>query len=772
MTTSLEKGEVISRIRAGTDLDEIIYSLMEKIYKAGPIEPTVLEILAYFKLFQPVHFSKYEQEILQRMGLFFKNPQTDSLIGAVFDIYHQHLHDKWGSDYTPMQADILKQINQHQYFSFSSPTSTGKSFVFRKLILSFKNDVVIIVPSRALINEYFERIESIVDTRTVNVLAFVDRINTKRATRNIFILTPERARDLFKNKNWLNIDIVLFDEAQLSDEDEKRGVYFDSIVRRVHKNFPDAKIVFSQPFITNPEAQLTKNHISTSIEISSFNKYDQRNVGQIFYTHKIDNNCFCHFGINKKIMGQQKIDSKFDPIEKALQNGGSVLIYVAKRGIYEKKAFKKFNKYISLCSPITDPEALKIIQELKEYIGASNNDDLDYKSDMLSKLKIGVVVHHGSIPLAARRLLEQFTQKGFCRICFATSTLEQGINMPFDVVYLDRIEASKPLSVKNLIGRAGRSTDKSKFDFGSVIIRESAMSSFRNLLNQKESLREKSFLDSDNAGLDAKLEEFKEAIKSGEFSDEYNLPNKDLKRLSSDTVEKIIPRLLDLLFIGSKFSYRSADRQLIFSYFEEIYTHYLERDLTIAEKSVFETATRIMLSKIVGKTFSKICQQRYAYISRTAKRRKLSKDGRKNEADNLPAAFAVGYNDIPNQKLKWYSLFEKNIKAKDVDYDRVVYDTYDFLDKLIGFKLSDIFYAAFNQYHKKHSDERAIRLALLIKYGTENKNEIWLLRYGFSFEEIELLNPCVESIGEEEIVFNRKTKMLNESLQQKISRYY
>ena len=32
-------------------------------------------------------------------------------------------------------------------------------------------------------------------------------------------------------------------------------------------------------------------------------------------------------------------------------------------------------------------------------------------------------------------------------------------------------------------------------------------------------------------------------------------------------------------------------------------------------------------------------------------------------------------------------------RGVDVDYDRIVFDTYDYLDKIIGFKLSDIFYA-------------------------------------------------------------------------------
>ena len=104
---------------------------------------------------------------------------------------------------------------------------------------------------------------------------------------------------------------------------------------------------------------------------------------------------------------------------------------------------------------------------------------LFYNSEMLEKLSLGIVTHHGSMPLAARLILEHFTQSGFCRICFATSTLEQGINMPFDVVYLDKFEASKSLSVKNLIGRAGRSTVDAKFDYGSVVIRNNAITSLR-----------------------------------------------------------------------------------------------------------------------------------------------------------------------------------------------------------------------------------------------------------------------------------------------------
>lgn len=402
------------------------------IFRDGPKDALVLEILSYLKLFQPTFFEKFEDELIETMGLFFKNPSPDTLQGVVFDMYRQHIKEQYGEDYTPMQASILKQIEDKHHFSFSAPTSTGKSFVFRNLIRSASNDVIVIVPSRALINEYYDRICEIVNVKEVNVLTFVDRINTKFAKRNIFILTPERSRELFKNKSWLNIDLILFDEAQLSDEKSVRGLYFDSIVRRALKSFPDAKYVFAHPFISNPEAQLQRNGIIDT-QSAAIN-YEQKNVGQIFYVHNQTTGNFYHLGTSKEILGKQKLKAEFDPVERAISSGGSVLIYVSKSHIYNKSIYSEFDKYIKLCNKLENPDALQMIDGLRAYIGASKNNALFYNSEMLEKLSLGIVTHHGSMPLAARLILEHFTQSGFCRICFATSTLEQGINMPFDVV--------------------------------------------------------------------------------------------------------------------------------------------------------------------------------------------------------------------------------------------------------------------------------------------------------------------------------------------------
>ena len=636
-------------------------------------------------------------------------------------------------------------------------------------IRSASNDVVVIVPSRALINEYYDRIREIVNVKEVNVLTFVDRINTKFAKRNIFILTPERSRELFKNKSWLNIDLILFDEAQLSDEKSVRGLYFDSIVRRALKSFPDAKYVFAHPFISNPEAQLERNGIIDT-QSAAIN-YEQKNVGQIFYVHNPATGDFYHLGTSKEILGKQKLKAEFDPIERAISSGGSVLIYVSKSHIYNKSIYSEFDKYIKLCNKLEKPDALQMIDELRSYIGASKNNALFYNSEMLEKLSLGIVTHHGSMPLAARLILEHFTQSGFCRICFATSTLEQGINMPFDVVYLDKFEASKSLSVKNLIGRAGRSTVDAKFDYGSVVIRNNAITSLRRVMRKAEPLSKISNLDVTDDSLDEKYKEFKEAINTGAFSDEYNLPSADVEKLHSDDVTAMIPQLLDMMFDDGDIISPNTDMKEVNDLFSKLYQQYLGRKLCQAEKSVLSTAVKIMIWKIYGKTFHRICQYRYAYASRTAERQQLYRKRNAEEANSIPAKYIVGYHDIPDKDLTAYPLVSTSIAAKDVDYDLIVYDTYDYLDKLIGFKLSDIFYAIFYQYYEATSDERALRLAKYFKYGTDKEREIWMLRYGFSFEEIEWVSECVDSIDETEIKFNDKINALDDAQLKSIEQY-
>lgn len=762
--------DLIKKIKNGDDISKIIQYVIHDIYENGPIDGTSMEILCYLSIYQPQEFEKWKNRILKYMGVYYKKIKTDYFPEIVFGMYEKHIEEVFNNSYTPVQANMVSEIEENKCFSFSAPTSTGKSYVFRHLIRNSKNDIVVVVPSRALINEYFNTLCDAITDKSVNILTFIDKINIKRAKRNIFIVTPERCKELFKQKEEFNIDIFLFDEAQLSNEESSRGIFFDSIVRRAQKAFPNAKFVFAHPFVENPEAQIDKNHFNVNDSTAKCYKY--RNVGQIFYA--VDGNKYYHFGIDKEIMGKHKLICEFDPVEKAINDGGSVLVYTTKASIYNKRVFSKFERYINMCPEINDKDAKKYIKQIKKYIGANDNFGEERYSQMIDLMNHGIVIHHGSLPLQARLILEKFTNAGYCKICFATSTLEQGINMPFDVVYLNTFEASKQLSLKNLIGRAGRSTLKQEFDFGSIVVKKSNMTQLRNIINSPDMLENVSMLESE---VEDDLKEFKDAIINDTISDEYNISEKQLNKLRDENSENIVKNILNTMFqhdeLVSLISINEDQecKLLLYEYFEQLYEYYLGRTLNNGEKNVFDTAIKILLWQIHCKSFKDICFYRYSYASKKQEREQLQKEiknGNEFESyianlklQHLQAQFVTGYAEIPNKSLQVFSMFGNNeIKAIDVDYDRIVFDTYDYLDKIISFKLSDIFYASFNEYFEKTNDLRAKRMAQLVKYGTEDEKEIMMLRYGFSFEDMEWLEPYIKKINQEEIVFSREIKKL------------
>ena len=127
-------------------------------------------------------------------------------------------------------------------------------------------------------------------------------------------------------------------------------------------------------------------------------------------------------------------------------------------------------------------------------------------------------------------------------------------------------------------------------------------------------------------------------------------------------------------------------------------------------------------------------------------------------------------SDIPDKELVSFNMF-KDKKVSEIKYDRIVFDTYDYIDKIIGFKLKDVYYATFKKYFNKTSDIRAKNMALYFKYGTIDKIEIMLIKYGFSFETIEWLKKYIKKIDENEIIFKRSIRTLSKDKLKEIEHY-
>lgn len=94
----------------------------------------------------------------------------------------------------------------------------------------------------------------------------------------------------------------------------------------------------------------------------------------------------------------------------------------------------------------------RCLEVCEDYFGT---DSYEYR--LLDK---GIVIHHGSMPGLLARLLVELIQKQIVYIALATSTLSEGVNLPFETIIIPTLKRQGELipasEFKNLIGRAGR----------------------------------------------------------------------------------------------------------------------------------------------------------------------------------------------------------------------------------------------------------------------------------------------------------------------------
>ena len=111
------------------DFDGLLRLIMSEIHSKGPINQELLEALAYLKKYHPEALAKYEGKLMYLLGLFYKVTKPSDLLSLSYCIYKESIIDDYGASLTPVQSCIHSQIQKYKYFSFSAPTSTGKSFI-------------------------------------------------------------------------------------------------------------------------------------------------------------------------------------------------------------------------------------------------------------------------------------------------------------------------------------------------------------------------------------------------------------------------------------------------------------------------------------------------------------------------------------------------------------------------------------------------------------------------------------------------------------------
>lgn len=363
------------------------------------------------------------------------------------------------------QRDVLDGLQANRYYSFSAPTSMGKTFVMLNFIKSklkegTNSNFAVIVPTRALLSEIANKIitdfQDYLGEGCHKVVTATTAIRT--GEKCIAVLTPERLYYALLKQPELEFQYLLIDEAHKISDKDKRSVIYYKILDML-KNRADTHIYFSSPVIPNPDVYLELTDFYASSENNS--------AGQAFsFSPVVQNKIYLDFenktismidSLSKRLIPCATIPEHLkDRMDALIAMGGDKcnLIYVSsanKAVAYAMELSKQFDSQEDsrrAYPPELDDAAKQIETKIHK----------DYY--LATLIRSGIAYHIGALPAEIRSKIEELLRKGLIKYCFCTSTLLEGVNVPVDNLFVfDNKKGPAKLSTVdafNLIGRAGR----------------------------------------------------------------------------------------------------------------------------------------------------------------------------------------------------------------------------------------------------------------------------------------------------------------------------
>ncbi|WP_258034221.1 DEAD/DEAH box helicase [Pectobacterium odoriferum] len=362
--------------------------------------------------------------------------------------------------FTNRQYDIYNEILNNDCFSFSGPTSLGKSFVIKNCAVDLLNEfsiIIFILPTKALLEEYLVDFRVILNERGIENVNITKSVSGVRlGQKNIMVFTQERYNNfLFEtNYNDINVDVLFIDEAhKLADKSSKRSITLYKVISNSLDKYKNLKLVFSSPVISNPEVFFKYFNLdgkSLSIKESP--------VAQSLFFADIHNKKFKYYDtVTNAVIEfdvEERFESDFDLIYKVGSQHESNLVYVSSKSQCVSKAIAFADFMISRELLFeTDGELLSEAKLISDFIHK------DFSLPYL--LKYGIAYHHGNLPSFIRKRIEYLYANKKIKYIFCTSTLLEGVNLPTKNVFIypfgkSNVNSGFSLDFWNLAGRAGR----------------------------------------------------------------------------------------------------------------------------------------------------------------------------------------------------------------------------------------------------------------------------------------------------------------------------
>lgn len=411
------------------------------------------------------------KHILVQMGNFpginvLMRNNTDELESCIeqdiYESYKQLINAAPDSEdvfFTDSQLSIFQSLTNNKVFSFSGPTSIGKSFLIKNFIKhilknSPKENIVTLVPTKALINQYVEDVKKDLsyELKKYGYNVFISSEAKDLKDKNLLlILTPERLIRYVTNKDNPPIGFLFVDEAhKISTTTDVRSLVTFRAIEKTTQQFKGVNIYFASPFISNPEVFLDLFGLNNQ----KSERIDLNTVTQHFYKVDFTTKTISQ-SVSESFTEIAKTDNvasdEFELIYKIGKDSNSLIYCHSVSSVFENA--KKLYSYLKQReTPNIKPKTKFAIEKIKEFI---HNEYF-----LAEFLELGIAFHYGNLPQVIRLLIEDLYRSGEIKYMFTTSTLLEGVNLPTKNMFIlskkKGISKLEDLDFWNLSGRAGR----------------------------------------------------------------------------------------------------------------------------------------------------------------------------------------------------------------------------------------------------------------------------------------------------------------------------
>lgn len=341
----------------------------------------------------------------------------------------------------PEQLNIVNKIKNEDALIISAPTSFGKTYcVFEYIVRYSPQNVVLIVPTLALVDEYYKKIIKRYKEKFKGYKIHTNINEDKEYDfnqKNIFVLTHDRVVQESVLAKILKIDFLVVDEVYKLETDRSDDRVLILNMAYYYLAQKARKYVLLAPFIKE------------IVEHEKLEKYPS------FYRSE-------YSPVVNEIVTKSVIrnEDRFEQCRELVEatEGEKTLIYFAtvigKYGMY---------KYIDDII-MKEPELEEIPTEMEYFIEWAK-EEIHEEWCVIKALKHGYLLHNGQIPVGTRIFqLDQYgNEDGFTKM-LCTSTLLEGVNTTAENIIIVQParknakdgENFSAFDFYNLVGRTGR----------------------------------------------------------------------------------------------------------------------------------------------------------------------------------------------------------------------------------------------------------------------------------------------------------------------------